>query len=90
MTIFKLISFPMTYCIFLYLQEFDFMSYGRPCIKAQESLNNLTAKRLFAVLEKSNLMAPSDRGEGIRYLNKTREDSNKIIKVIKCLNVYNF
>lgn len=66
------------------------MSYGRPCIKAQESLNNLTAKRLFAVLEKSNLMAPSDRGEGIRYLNKTREDSNKIIKVIKCLNVYNF
>jgi hypothetical protein len=68
------------------------MSYGRPCLKVQESLNNLTAKRLFAVLEKSNLMAPSDRGEGIRYLNKTREDSNRIIKVIsyQCYHNYMF
>lgn len=40
----------------------------------------LPIKRLFAILETSNLMSPSDCPEALNYLNKCREDSNSTMK----------
>ena len=60
--------------------------YGNPTSQIFEKTHNITPKRLFAVLEKCNLMTVADRSEAIRYLNKCREDSNRIIKVV-LLNV---
>ena len=65
--------------------EFDFMTYNRPNLKenSKEIVNKLNSKRLFGVLEKCNLMNKFDQVEAFKYLNKCREDCNRIIKVKK-------
>ena len=65
--------------------EFDFMTYNRPNLKenSKEIVNKLNSKRLFGVLEKCNLMNKDDQVEALKYLNKCREDCNRIIKVKK-------
>ena len=70
-----------------YSQEFDFSMYGNPTSQMFDKTNNVTPKRLFAVLEKCNLMTVEDRSEAIRYLNKCRDDSNRIIKVLLCTTI---
>ena len=63
--------------------EFDFMSYNRPNLRpnSKEMVNKLNSKRLFGVLEKCNLMNKFDQLEALKYLNKCREDCNRVIKV---------
>ena len=48
---------------------------------SKEMVNKLNSKRLFGVLEKCNLMNKFDQLEALKYLNKCREDCNRVIKV---------
>ena len=57
--------------------EFDFMSTSRP--PKDKKLVAVTTNRLFGVLERCKLMIPSDRHEALRYLNKCREDGNRVV-----------
>ena len=59
------------------------MTYNRPDLKegSKEIINKLNSKRLFGVLEKCNLMNKLDHVEALKYLNRCREDSNRVIKV---------
>lgn len=58
--------------------EFDFMSTSRPP-KEEKKLVAVTTTRLFGVLERCKLMIPSDRNEALKYLNKCREDGNRVV-----------
>ena len=59
--------------------EFDFLSSARPPLGGKK-INCVNSRRLFGVLERCKLMAASDRSEAVRYLNKCRDDCNRVVK----------
>ena len=58
--------------------EFDFMSSSRPKGEGKK-INSVSSSRLFGLLEKCKLMVASDRAEALRYLQKCKDDCNRIL-----------
>lgn len=63
-----------------YVRLFIFLPFILLYHPSLDKITVIKAKKIFSILETCRLMTSGDRQEALRYLNKCREDCNRIVK----------